>query len=117
MQTKKNPGLTLTLLVQTKKNPGLLDGMKLDAYDKPEQNNMIADSTNMYGEPEVSLQHQEEHNDYDNNSGNNGESLNMSQGGRKQQPMWGPGGEARCCCVMDAAAAVCCCMMDAAAAV
>jgi len=76
----------------TKKNPGLLDGMKLDAYDKPEQNNMIADSTNMYGEPEVSLQHQEEHNDYDNNSGNNGESLNMSQGGRKQQPMWGPGG-------------------------
>ena len=107
--------------MQTKKNPGLLDGMKLDAYDKPEQNNMIANSTNMYGEPEVSLQHQEEQNDYDNNMGNNGESLNMSQGGRKQQPMWGPGGTAAVSCWMEWMLLLCeaCCElldgMDAAA--
>jgi hypothetical protein len=64
--------------------------MRLDAYEKPTDSTQIADTTNMYGEPEVSLHQEEANNNYDMGGG---ESLSLNQqGGRKQQPVWGPGG-------------------------
>lgn len=74
------------------KKQGLLDGMRLDAYDKPTSSTMVDVEDSMMGGPQLGGHQDNSSTNHDNYSGD-GNSLSLGGNSSSAKPVWGPDGD------------------------